>query len=84
MTLREFRKEITNMKHGEKVYINSIGLNGACIAWLREYIANGILTPDIDELHKCIKPEYLHYYTSGVSIFPQMTYVRSECEVCFG
>lgn len=78
MTERQFRKKIENLKIGETVYINAINLSINQIDYLRCAIHYGVLKPDLTELKQKIKPEYINEYYNGISICPQMTYIKEN------
>lgn len=73
-----FRKQIEKMEIGKSIYINALSLSINQVDYLRMAIYNGILTPDIDELRKMIKPEYIGEYLDGSRICPQMTYRKDD------
>lgn len=77
MKVNVFKKEIATAKTGSKIYMNTINFSLASIDLLRKYIQDGTLSPDEEELKKCIVPEALPKFRSGECICPQMTYVKN-------
>ena len=75
-TVRELKKAVTAMKKGERIYVNAIGCTVATIECLRKMIQEDILTPDGSELAKYIIPAARDAYRAGLSICPQMTYIK--------
>lgn len=62
-------------KQGVKeIYINSINCTVEEISCLKRMIANGKLTPIIEELKAMIKEEYISDFLQGKRVCPQMTY----------
>ena len=59
----------------KEVYINSINCTESEINGLKRMIADGKLTPSIEELRAMIKEEYINDFLQGKRICPQMTYI---------
>lgn len=73
-----FKKKIAELPVGKRVYMNVINFSEASIDLLRKYIQDGTLSPDEEELQKCIIPEALPKYRSGGCLAPQMTYIKNK------
>lgn len=72
--IRTLKKVVKEMKQGEKLYINSIGLTVNAIDQLRDYIKENILSPeksDVEQLYNDTQA-----VMSGKTILPQMTYIK--------
>lgn len=78
MRANVFKKTIAEAQAGDKIYMNAINFSLKSIDLLRQFIQDGILSPDEEELQRHIVPEALPEYRSGERILPQMTYVRSH------
>ena len=76
MRTAEFKKALQELKPGKTIYINTINLTPGCIKQLREYIKEGILTPDISEVEKMIVPDSIEKVMTGDMICPQMNYTK--------
>lgn len=69
------KREIKNLKKGEKIFINVINLSPKSVIVLREMIQNGILIPDAAEVKKLYKNEKV--VMKGLIILPQMLYTKN-------
>ena len=75
ISIRTLKKTVRELKSGESIYINSIGLSINSIEALRTMVMGGVLIPDSIEAEKVYKrPEDI---MNGKVIFPQMTYVKA-------
>lgn len=72
--VRALKKNISSLKKGETIYINSIGLTINAIEYLRECIQEKVLLPYREEVEKSYKD--VESVMNGKVIFPQMTYIR--------
>lgn len=72
--IRTLKKVVKEMKHGEKLYINSICLTVNAIDQLRQYIKENVLLPDKSEAEEIYSD--ISAVMSGKTILPQMTYIR--------
>lgn len=72
--IRTLKKVVREMKKGEKIYINAIGLSLNAVDQLREYIKDNTLAPIREEVESVYND--VNYVMSGDVIFPQMTYIR--------
>lgn len=72
--IRTLRKIVKEMKQGEKLYINSIGLTNNAIEQLRKYVKDNVLLPDKSEVEQIYSD--IQAVMSGKTILPQMTYIR--------
>ncbi len=72
--IRTLRNVVKEMKQGEKLYINAIGLTTNAIEQLREYIKENVLLPDKSEAEQLYND--IPSVMSGKIILPQMTYIR--------
>lgn len=76
MNVRGFRNTVSHVEPGKTIYINAINLTPGCIKQLREYIKEGILTPDISEVEQMIVPDSIEKVMTGEMICPQMNYTK--------
>lgn len=77
MNIRSFRKQVREMKTGEEVYINAINLSLNGIEQLKEYIADGTLVPNMDEVKRRVVEQAVPYVMKGEMVCPQMLYTRA-------
>lgn len=73
-----FQEEIAELPVGGQVYMNVINFSESSVYLLRKFIHDGVLTPDEEELQKCIVPEALAKYRGGECLVPQMTYTKTK------
>lgn len=72
--VRTLKKVVREMKKGETLYINAISCSFNMIGQLREYIKDGVLAPDEEEVKKSYND--VESVMNGTVIFPQMTYIK--------
>ena len=72
--IRTLKKVVREMKKGEKLYVNAIGLSINAIEQLREYIKENVLLPDREEVERVYND--VETVMNGTVIFPQMTYIK--------
>ncbi len=72
--IKALRKVVHEMKKGEKLYINAIGLTVNAIEQLRDYIKENVLLPDKNEVEQSYND--VESVMSGKVIFPQMIYIK--------
>ena len=66
------------MKVGDTVYINAVALGKRDINTLKYLIETGCLIPIDDEIRKVVEPACVNDFMKGVSIFPQMDYIKVQ------
>lgn len=74
--VRSFAKAVREMKTGDTLYVNAISCSKATVDLLRQYIKDGILAPSEEWLQRAIKEGYRQDYITGISIAPQMDYIK--------
>ena len=74
--MREFKKILDNLKVNEELWINAINLKASEIELLKRYIIRGIIKPCEDWLQAGIVEEFRYKYRDGISIAPQMNYIK--------
>ena len=72
--MRNFEQTINEMKPGETVYINSIGLTFKNIESLSNMIKSNVLIPVKSEVETVYKD--VESVMNGDVIFPQMNYIK--------
>jgi len=72
MNYKTLIKEVSTLRPGEIIYINSIGLSIRGIETVRLMVKNGVLIPEIEEVKKVYKD--IEAVMTGAVIFPQMIY----------
>lgn len=74
--IRTLKKVVREMKTGESIYIDAICLSLNAIDQLKQYVKDGVLTPDEDEVKQvCKVPEDI---MTGKYLFPQMLYTKQQ------
>lgn len=72
--VRALKRTVEELKQGEKLYINAIGLTDNAIEQLQWYVQTKVLLPEKSEVEKSYTD--VESVMSGKVIFPQMTYIK--------
>lgn len=76
VSAREINNTIGGLHSGDTVFINALGLTDKAIDALREFICDGVIEPEPEQLQALIVPQAWCKYISGECIAPQMEYVK--------
>lgn len=78
ITAKQLKATIKDLKAGEKIYINALGLTTEAIEVLKDFINIGVIVPVQEVLDKAIKKEFHADCITGVCVCPQMEYIKMK------
>lgn len=76
ISVKTIKKIINELQPGDRFYLNAVNITPKAIDAFKQFIAEGTITPDREELENMVVEESVCKFMDGTCIFPQMTYIK--------